>query len=144
MSKKLNKRNLAIAVATASATALLVGSPQNASAQLLEEVLVTAQKREQSIQDVGISITALSGSQLDALQLDNMQEISQQIPGLQLQTFTPAFTIFNLRGVSQNNFTDNLEAPIAVYVDDVYVSSMNAVGMQMFDMDRLEVLRGPQ
>lgn len=144
MSKKLTKRNLAIAVATASATALLVGSPQNASAQLLEEVLVTAQKREQSIQDVGISITALSGSQLDALQLDNMQEISQQIPGLQLQTFTPAFTIFNLRGVSQNNFTDNLEAPIAVYVDDVYVSSMNAVGMQMFDMDRLEVLRGPQ
>lgn len=124
------------------AFAVLAATP--AAAQVLEEIVVTAQKREQNIQDVGISITALSGSQLEALNLDNMQEISQQIPGLQLQTFTPAFTIFNLRGVSQNNFTDNLEAPIAVYVDDIYVSSMNALGMQMFDMERVEVLRGPQ
>ncbi len=115
-----------------------------AASQVLEEVVVTAQKREQSIQDVGISITALSGDTLNALGLDNMQEISQQVPGLQLQTFTPSFTIFNLRGVSQNNFTDNLEAPVAVYVDDVYVASMNAIGMQMYDMERVEVLRGPQ
>ena len=111
---------------------------------LLEEVIVTAQKREQSIQDVGISVTALSGDAMKTLGLDNTQEISQQVPALQLQTFTPAFTIFNLRGVSQNNFTDNLEAPVAMYVDDVYVASMNALAQQMFDMDRVEVLRGPQ
>lgn len=121
-----------------------VGLPISGFAQVLEEVVVTAQKREESIQDVGISITALSGASMDALGLDNMQEISQQVPGLQLQTFTPAFTIFNLRGISQNNFTDNLEAPVAVYVDDVYVASMNALGMQMYDMERVEVLRGPQ
>ena len=114
------------------------------SAQVLEEITVTAQKREQNIQDVGISITALSGDAMDALGFDNTQEISQQIPGLQLQSFTPAFTIFNLRGISQNNFTDNLEAPIAVYVDDVYVASMNGIGQQMYDMERVEVLRGPQ
>ena len=111
---------------------------------LLEEVIVTAQKREQSIQDVGISVTALSGDAMKTLGLDNTQEISQQVPALQLQTFTPAFTIFNLRGISQNNFTDNLEAPVAMYVDDVYVASMNALAQQMFDMDRVEVLRGPQ
>lgn len=126
------------------AVLLLLSVALPAVAQVLDEVVVTAQKREESIQDVGISITALSGDQLNELNLDNMQEISQQIPGLQLQTFTPAFTIFNLRGVSQNNFTDNLEAPIAVYVDDVYISSMNAVGLQMYDMKRVEVLRGPQ
>ncbi|MBT8080308.1 MAG: TonB-dependent receptor [Gammaproteobacteria bacterium] len=125
-------------------SALLAFTVPAATAQVLEEIVVTAQKREQNIQDVGIAITALSGTQLQELNLDNMQEISQQIPGLQLQTFTPSFTIFNLRGISQNNFTDNLEAPIAVYVDDVYVSSMNAVGMQMYDMERVEVLRGPQ
>jgi len=122
----------------------LVCAPTASYSQVLEEVIVTAQKREENIQDVGISITALSGNTLQALGLDNMQEISQQVPGLQLQTFTPAFTIFNLRGISQNNFTDNLEAPIAVYVDDVYVASMNGIGMQMYDMDRVEVLRGPQ
>ncbi len=123
---------------------VLVVLPALSYSQVLEEVIVTAQKREEAIQDVGISITALSGDTLDALGLDNMQEISQQVPGLQLQTFTPAFTIFNLRGVSQNNFTDNLEAPVAVYLDDVYVASMNALGMQMYDMNRVEVLRGPQ
>jgi iron complex outermembrane receptor protein len=118
--------------------------PSVTLAQALEEITVTAQKREQSIQDVGISITALSGDAMQTLELNNMQQISQQVPGLQLQTFTPAFTIFNLRGISQNNFTDNLEAPIAVYVDDVYVASMNAIGQQMYDMERVEVLRGPQ
>ena len=111
---------------------------------LLEEVIVTAQKREQSIQDVGISVTALSGDAMKTLGLDNTQEIIQQVPALQLQTFTPAFTIFNLRGISQNNFTDNLEAPVAVYMDDIYVASMNAISQQMFDMNRVEVLRGPQ
>ena len=123
----------------------LAGAQQPAEGYvLLEEVIVTAQKREQSIQDVGISVTALSGDAMKALGLDNTQEIIQQVPALQLQTFTPAFTIFNLRGVSQNNFTDNLEAPVAVYMDDVYVASMNAISQQMFDMNRVEVLRGPQ
>lgn len=126
------------------ALALVAFMPVQSGAQVLEEVIVTAQKREQAIQDVGISITALSGDSMKALGLDNTQEISQQIPALQLQTFTPAFTIFNLRGVSQNNFTDNLEAPVAVYMDDVYIASMNAIGQQMFDMNRVEVLRGPQ
>jgi len=53
-------------------------------------------------------------------------------------------TTFNIRGVSQNNFTDNLEAPVAVYIDDAYVASMNGINGQMFDMERVEVLRGPQ
>ena len=123
----------------------LAGAQQSAEGYvLLEEVIVTAQKREQSIQEVGISVTALSGDAMKTLGLDNTQEIIQQVPALQLQTFTPAFTIFNLRGVSQNNFTDNLEAPVAVYMDDVYVASMNAISQQMFDMNRVEVLRGPQ
>ena len=87
----------------------LAGAQQSAEGYvLLEEVIVTAQKREQSIQEVGISVTALSGDAMKTLGLDNTQEIIQQVPALQLQTFTPAFTIFNLRGVSQNNFTDNL------------------------------------
>ena len=138
------KYTLSSMAACALVVPALSAAQESQSGSVLEEVVVTAQKREESIQDVGISITALSGNSLQALGLDNMQEISQQIPGLQLQTFTPAFTIFNLRGISQNNFTDNLEAPVAVYVDDVYVASMNALGLQMYDMERVEVLRGPQ
>jgi iron complex outermembrane recepter protein len=108
------------------------------------DIVVTAQKREERLQDVGISVTALSGEALETLNLTNMQQISQQVPSLNVSTWTPAFTTFNLRGISQNNFQDNLEAPVAVYIDEVYMASMNALGLQLFDMERVEVLRGPQ
>ena len=108
------------------------------------EIVVTAQKRREKIQDVGISITALSGETIKTLNLTNMQQISQQVPSLEVSAWTPAFTTFNLRGISQNNFQDNLEAPVAVYMDEVYVGSMNALGLPIFDMERIEVLRGPQ
>ncbi|PHR95666.1 MAG: TonB-dependent receptor [Oceanobacter sp.] len=108
------------------------------------EVITVAQKRTQNAQSVGVAITALGGDQTEALGFNTTQDIALQIPGLQMQSFTPGFTAFNLRGISQNNFQDNLEAPIAVYYDDVYVGSMNALNMQMFDMQSTEVLRGPQ
>src|SRR3954470_8556751 len=85
-------------------------APQIASAQL-EEVVVSAQKRLQSMQDVGISVSAFSAQQLEDLNIKNTTGITQQVPGLQMTTFSPAFTSFSLRGVSQNNFQDNLEAP---------------------------------
>jgi iron complex outermembrane receptor protein len=107
-------------------------------------IIVTAQKRREKIQDVGISITALSGETIKTLNLTNMQQISQQVPNLEVSAWTPAFTTFNLRGISQNNFQDNLEAPIAVYQDEVYVGSMNALGLPIYDLERIEVLRGPQ
>jgi iron complex outermembrane receptor protein len=117
--------------------------PTVAAAQI-EEVVVTAQKRLQSIQDVGISVTAFSADQLEDLNIKNTTGITQQVPGLQLFTYSPAFTVFSLRGISQNNFQDNLEAPVAVYMDGAYVASMNAINTQLFDVDRIEVLRGPQ
>lgn len=116
----------------------------SSSGGLLEEIVVTAQKREQNIQDIAISITAFSGEQMDALGITDTTEITQQVPGLQLNAWSPNLTIFNLRGISQNNFQDNLEAPIAVYNDDAYIGSINGLSGQLFDVERLEVLRGPQ
>ncbi len=127
-----------------SAGLLAAAVSVSSTAAILEEIVVTAQKREQSLQEVGISVSAFSGDQLKDLGVTNSTEITQQIPGMQLQTFTPAFTIINLRGISQNNFQDNLEAPVAVYVDGAYVPSMNAINGQLFDVERVEVLRGPQ
>ncbi len=130
-----------LAVCAGLAGALNVTGTQSA---ILEEVMVTAQKREQSMQDVGISVTAYSGDQMKALGVTNAVEITDQVPGLQMVTFSPNLTIFNIRGISQNNFTDNLEAPVAVYIDDVYMASMNGINSQLFDIERVEVLRGPQ
>ena len=128
-----------------SAAAIVLGSMATlAHTAVLEEVTVTAQKREQNLQEVGISVTAFSGDQMRNLGMTSSVDITQQVPAMQLQTFTPAFTIINLRGISQNNFQDNLEAPVAVYVDGAYIPSMNAINGMLFDVDRVEVLRGPQ
>lgn len=107
-------------------------------------IVVTAQKREQDVQDVPVAISAYGGDQLDALNITSTTGIVEQVPGLNLTTFSPNATFFNLRGISQNNFTDNLEAPVAVYMDDAYMGSINGISGQLFDVERVEVLRGPQ
>ena len=96
------------------------------------------------MQDGPVAVTAYTGEQVAALGIKDFTEIIQQMPGLQLSAWSPNLTIFNLRGISQNSFADNLEPPVAVYMDDAYVGSMNALSGQMFDMKRVEVLRGPQ
>lgn len=111
---------------------------------LLEEIVITAQKREQNLNDVGISVTALSGKQIRSLGFTNTIDISAQTPNLTYQQFHPTLTNVSLRGVSQNDFQDIHEPPVASYVDGVYISSMGAVHSQMFDLERVEVLRGPQ
>lgn len=131
-------------ISTASVVCAAVAMPTLISAQVLDEIVVSAQKREENLQEIPISVSALSGDQIDALGMSDFTEITQQIPSLQLNAWSPNLTIFNIRGISQNSFTDNLEGPIAVYHDDAYVASMNAISGQLFDMSRVEVLRGPQ
>lgn len=115
-------------------------------AAVLEELVVTAQKREQNLQDVGISVTAYSGEQLKALGMTNTSDLQNMTPGLVISEFggSPPVSIFSLRGVSQNDFGDHHESPNAVYLDGAYISNMAALGAQMFDVERVEVLRGPQ
>jgi iron complex outermembrane receptor protein len=110
----------------------------------LDEIVVTAQKREQNLQDVGASVTALDGAALAKLGLRDVTELVMQVPGLQYNQFGATVTVFNLRGVSQNDFSDHQEAPIAVYEDDAYVAMPGAFAGPMFDLERVEVLRGPQ
>ncbi|MGO8858523.1 MAG: TonB-dependent receptor [Steroidobacteraceae bacterium] len=110
----------------------------------LAEVVVTAQKREQNLQDVGTSITAFDSNSLARLGVTDLTDIVRQVPGLQYNQFAPSITVFNLRGVSQNDYSDHQEAPVAVYSDEVYVASMGAVAGSLFDIERVEVLRGPQ
>jgi len=140
---------LALAGVTVPAAAQDAQSPQaetqgDDTNTMFGEIVVTANKRAENAQTVPISITAYSGDQLKALGVTETTQITQQVPGLQLNAWSPNVTIFNLRGISQNNFTDYLEAPIAVYVDDAYMGSINGLSGQLFDISRVEVLRGPQ
>ncbi|MEQ8559159.1 MAG: TonB-dependent receptor [Henriciella sp.] len=112
----------------------------------LGTVVITAQKREQSLQDVGISVTAYSGEQLDDANLSDSNDLARLVPGLNIGLPTGAGNqpaIF-LRGIGLNDFATNNLGPIGVYVDDLFISSPGAQVMQVFDLERVEVLKGPQ
>ena len=112
---------------------------------MFEKVTVTAQKREQDPQDVGIAITALNGDQLEALGYTNAQDIAAFSPGVvSVQPNGEGSYSFAIRGVANNDLSTNVESPVAVYVDEVYISQMSATGFLLFDIDQAEVLRGPQ
>ena len=118
----------------------------NINAVVLEEVIVTAQKREQNLQDIGISVTAYSGEQLKELGLADTVDLTTMTPGLQYTVPNAEGSQINffLRGVGLNEVADGNENPVAVYMDGVYRASIGGLHMQNFDAERAEVLRGPQ
>ncbi len=116
------------------------------SAGYLEEIVVTAQKREQSLQDVGISVTSFSGERLANLSVNNSNDIVHQVPGLAIQNVGGEGNVTSLymRGIGIGDFNDHQESPVAVYNDEVYDAYMGATTTELFDQERVEVLRGPQ
>ena len=114
---------------------------------LTENIVVTAQKRVQNLQEVGVSVTAFNAEQLTALGWDNSLDVAAQTPGLVATSNTgdtANIALFSIRGVNQGDFAEGQEAPVAVYNDDVYLSSPGASGAPSFDLSRIEILRGPQ
>lgn len=123
----------------------LVAAANVAEASVLEEVVVVAQKREQALQDVGISVTALSGEQMEQLGFDSAQQVTRMAPGVStIQPNGEANYAIAIRGVANSDFTTNVESPVAIYLDEVYISQMSNAGFNLYDMERAEVLRGPQ
>ncbi len=113
----------------------------------LEEIVVTAQKREQSMQDVGVSVSAFTGDQMKALGWKNSLDVAGQTPGLVATSNTGDsgnIALFSIRGVNQGDFAEGQEAPVAIYMDEAYLSSPGSSGTPAFDIARIEVLRGPQ
>ena len=129
-------------LASAIALTLLPGLLQ---AAVIEEITVTAQKREQNIQDVGIAMSAFSGEQMEQLGFSNAQQVTSMAPGVStVQPNGEANYALAIRGVASSDFTTNVESPVAMYLDEVYISQMSGAGFMLFDMDRVEILRGPQ
>ncbi len=112
---------------------------------VLEEIVVTAQKREQNIQDVGIAITAFTGDQMDALGVKSSFDIARYSPGVHISgNLAGQNTQFTIRGVTQNDFNDIIEAPTAVYLDEGYIPIAQAQTFALLDIERVEILKGPQ
>ena len=123
----------------------LVVANTNLADFTLEEVVVTAQKRSQSLQDVGVAVNAFNDSDIRELGMGNVADIASQSPNVTIkQYYGNSFPVITIRGVGMNYFGSNSASASAVHVDEVYVGSPALLGFQLFDIERLEVLKGPQ
>ena len=154
----------AIAAALASAAVAQTGSPAGPPADpvapsaaapspsttdsrslLSDDIVVTAQKRDQNVQDVGIAITVYNGDQLRALGVTDSTQLATFSPGVHISgNLAGQNTQLTIRGVTQNDFNDIVEAPNATYLDEAYIPIAQGQTFAVFDIERVEILKGPQ
>ena len=112
---------------------------------MLEEVIVTAQKRAQNLNDVSISVTAATAQDISDMRIETPLDIAKLAPNVDIKStlagLNPAIT---LRGVGLNDFNVNNNPSVGVYVDEVFLTSPAMLSFMMFDVERVEVLKGPQ
>ncbi|MCW5573959.1 MAG: TonB-dependent receptor [Steroidobacteraceae bacterium] len=114
--------------------------------QGLEEVTVTAQRREESGQAVPLAITALSSEMLERQQIRNISQLDQIVPNIVINpnTGTSSASKIFLRGVGEDESFFTADTPVGIYIDDVYIARQTGAMFDLFDIERMEVLRGPQ
>ena len=129
-------------------SAVLLGTTLSAGAahsQVLEEVLVTAQKRAQGAQDIGLAVTAVTGESLREQGIDQADDLARIIPNVSVQNISGGgVPVVIVRGIGLQNFRINDTPTTAFYIDDVYQTSIVSAEFTMFDLERVEVLKGPQ
>jgi iron complex outermembrane receptor protein len=140
----------AVAIAATSITARAqTQTTQNQVAQAqsgIEEIVVTAQRREQNLQNVPIAITAFSSAELEKRQVTKTLDLVNFVPNMQGSNNVGlgSANTYSLRALNNTESIPTFDPPVGTYVDDVYVSRQNANNFSFFDVERVEVLRGPQ
>ena len=133
-----------------SATAVVAGSGAligTALAQepILEEIIVVATRREESVQDIAVAVTAITGATLEKSGVKNVFQLQEQAPGLVVsRSQQSTVTTFAIRGIGTSSQNFGLESSVGLYVDGVYRSRQSSVVNNLVDLTSVEVLRGPQ
>jgi iron complex outermembrane recepter protein len=140
---KLTRSPLALAIAIA-ATPLYSQASDDQSSFAIEEIVVTAQKREQSLQDVPIAVTALSGDFLQQTGTVSLSDVANVTPGLNISNTQSESISITMRGIGSNDFGYSSDQSIPVYLDGVYMGSGSAIVGDLMDVAQIEVLKGPQ
>lgn len=130
--------------AALSAALLSISAPLAVaqSSLQLEEVIVTAQKRAESLQDVPISVSAVSGSKMDNAGITNLEKLTAYVPNFSMNQTGISSTI-TIRGIS-SGINQSFEQSVGMYNDGIYFGKAQLSRLPLFDMERVEVLRGPQ
>jgi len=126
--------------------AALTLAPVANAAKLTDEIIVTAQRRSEAIQEVPLAVTAFDAEQLDILQVTEPLDMTRLVPNFMGQNNTGLGTanVYSLRGLNNTESIATFDPPVGSYIDDVYVARQNFNNFALFDVDRIEVLRGPQ
>ncbi|HEX4847774.1 MAG TPA: TonB-dependent receptor, partial [Novosphingobium sp.] len=130
-----------VAAALVATPALAQDAAEEADAG---DIVVTAQKREQKVRDVGIAISVLGEEDVQNMGITSATDVVRAVPNLKFNAYGSSQVVFNIRGVSQNDYGDQQEPPVAVYQDDSYASSITTASFPVFDTARVEAVRGPQ
>ncbi len=147
---KFRKRNFSLAI---FASACLFGpnwswsQTTDESARVgLEEIIVTAQRREESLQDVPIAVTAFGESALQQFDVRTIRDVSSVVPNLWMETNTglSSGARASLRGIGEDESFFTSDTPVGIYIDDVYIARQTGALFDLNEIERLEVLRGPQ
>jgi iron complex outermembrane receptor protein len=139
------KKCLASAIGLISCIPAASLAQGGAGPSMLEEVIVTARKREQSLQDVSVSVMALPDSLLQDAFLTDSEDLTQLVPSLNIQRGgTPNGSSFNIRGIGTQSFSAGVEPSVSTVVDGVVLGRSGMAFMKLLDVERVEVLRGPQ
>ncbi len=146
------RRPLATAIAALAAAGCLASSVQaqegasRSTSAMLEEVVVTARKRTESMQDVPLSVTAFGADQLEALKIRDLTNLAVGMPNVALDDVATSrgYANFSIRGLGINSSILSIDPTVGVFIDQVYLGIAGGIIFDMFDLESIEVLRGPQ
>ncbi|MEM1114541.1 MAG: TonB-dependent receptor plug domain-containing protein [Pseudomonadota bacterium] len=135
-----------IAIAVIAAGSLSGTRLATAQELMLEEVVVTARRREESLQETPVAVTALDASALRDAGVQNLYDLNEIIPNIEVQSANGNAPLANIyiRGVGQRNSGANIDSGVGIYVDDVYLGRPDGALLDLNDVQSVQVLRGPQ
>lgn len=147
LSRAVSTGAVAAVLALSTTAQAQVEGEASASSESSSEILVTAQFRQQNLQDTPIAITALNAEMIEARGHEDLADIGVSAPNVTLReapaTYGPAVVAY-IRGVGQRDTTFALEPGVGIYIDDVYFPTLHGSMIQLVDLERVEILRGPQ
>ena len=125
---------------------LLTGNIITIAAAEIEEIIITAERKVASVQDTPVAVSAYGQEQMEILQIDNTIDLINVVPNLFGGNNTGLGTanMYYLRGQGNDESISTFDPPVGTYIDEVYVTRQNANNFALFDVERIEVLRGPQ
>jgi iron complex outermembrane receptor protein len=151
MSSHACRAAIRLALAATAACSLPVSGPAVAAepgalAGTIEQVTVTARRREESLQDVPVAITALTADQLQEQNVRTLEDMTAYVPNIKVNAGRATTSTINayIRGVGQNDPLWGFEPGVGIYLDDVYIARPQGALLDVYDVERIEVLRGPQ